>query len=262
MRQQTRALALLLERTRWDLFFASYAEPHQAGHLLWHLCDPSHLEHDPDAAEDVRGGIREIYKAVDEGIGDLLEGLPAETTVLVFTPHGMRPQNGRAEPTEAILERGGWLVHGAGPGKTGVRTWLLRTAWRTARRLLPEQARTAVARRVPRETWLPGMQLADVDWTATRAFPVPHEHVSYVRVNLSGREPQGSVEAGALDDVCAEIAEAVHELVDLDTGAPAVAEVVLTEKSIGEPTRAAFRTSRSSGPTRHPAGVCTRSALA
>jgi predicted AlkP superfamily phosphohydrolase/phosphomutase len=238
VRQQTRALGLLLERTRWDLFFASFAEPHQAGHLLWHLCDPTHLEHDPDAAEDVRAGMRQIYEAVDEGIGELLERLPADTTVLVFTPHGMRPQNGRAEPTEAILERGGWLVRGAGPGKTGVRTWLLRTAWRTARRLLPERARTAVARRVPRETWLPGMQLADVDWTATRAFPVPHEHVSYVRLNLKGREPQGSVDPTAVDAVCGELAEALHELVDLDTGEPAVVEVVRTEEVIGEPAHA------------------------
>jgi predicted AlkP superfamily phosphohydrolase/phosphomutase len=235
IRQQTRALGVLLERARWDLFFASFGEPHQAGHLLWHLLDPTHLEHRPDAPAEVREGLRTIYRAVDEGIGELLASLPADATLLVLTPHGMRSQNGRAEPTEAILERGGWFVRGAGPGKTGVRTWLLRTAWRTARSVLPERARTAVARRVPRESWLPDMQLADVDWAATTAFPLPHEHVSYIRVNLEGREPQGSVDARGAERVCAEIAEAFRELVDLDTGKPAVWDVVRIEDVIGGP---------------------------
>ena len=173
----------------------------------------------------------------------------------------MRPQNGRAEPTEAILERGGWLVRGAGPGKTGVRTWLLRTAWRTARRLLPEQARTAVAgeyrgRRGYRGCSSPmwtGRRL-EVPGSARARFIRPGQP-EWARATGLGRGGRPGRRLRGDRGSRPRARRPRHRRAGRGRGRA-------DREAIGEPAPRAFRTSRSSGRTRHPAGVCTRSALA
>ena len=58
--QQTRGVIALVEETDWNFFFASFSEPHQAGHLLWHLTDPAHPSYDPEAEADLKEAIVEL----------------------------------------------------------------------------------------------------------------------------------------------------------------------------------------------------------
>ena len=70
--EQTRGLEALIDETEWDFFFGSFAEPHQAGHLLWHLTDPEHPDYDPNASPDLHDALFAIYRAVDAGLGRLI----------------------------------------------------------------------------------------------------------------------------------------------------------------------------------------------
>ena len=68
------------------------------------------------------------------------------------------------------------------------------------RDLLPKDFRKSLARKLPtklRDKLAQRVDTADIDWTRTRAFWLPTDLEGCIRVNLKGREPQGTVEPGA-----------------------------------------------------------------
>jgi len=228
--EHTRGLAALIDRTEWDFYFCSFDQSHQAGHLLWHLVDPAHPEHDPAAATDLREALPAIYREIDTSIGTLIERLPDDCRVFVLTPHGMGP-NYISDPTSTILERGGWLVPRS---SDRLDRSLVRSLWSLGRRVVPERIRLAARNRLPQEGLLGDMQLAHVDWSQTRAFALPSDLTAYVRVNLAGREPEGTIAPGRqYDDVCDELVSAFSSLVHADSGLPATERVTRCDELLG-----------------------------
>jgi predicted AlkP superfamily phosphohydrolase/phosphomutase len=236
VRDQEMTMRVLLDRTEWQFFFGSFGEAHQAGHLLWHLEDPSHPLHDQSASEDVRDALRTIYRAVDSSIGRIVESLPRDCRLFLVTPHGMGP-NFVDDPAGAVLTVGGWLRRwpsaAVGPGRRGR---ALSSAWSATRRVVPTRVRIAARMRLPRDRLLAGLAFADVDWSATRAFTLPSDITSAVRVNLAGREPEGSVQPGLeyerlLDD----LSRAFLGLQFAGSGKPAVRAAVRFDHLLGRP---------------------------
>lgn len=90
----------------WDLFLTVMSEPHSAGHHLWHGVEPSHPCHGVDG-EAARERIEAVYRAVDAAVGRLVEGLPADTALVVFALHGMQP-NENDVPSLVLLPE---LIH-------------------------------------------------------------------------------------------------------------------------------------------------------
>lgn len=230
--EQTRGLVALAEGTEWDFFFGSYSEPHQAGHLLWHLADPGHPAHDPDADPDLKDALAAIYRAVDAGLGRVIERLPAGCRTFVLTPHGMAP-NYVEDPSELLLECGGWFARRTGISNGGVRKQVLRTGWGLARRVTPTRLRLATQGRFSNDGLRSEMPLSHVDWQRTRAFALPSDMTGYIRINLEGREPEGIVSPGKeYDLLCDELSEAFGS-VTTESGAPAVERVVRVDRLCG-----------------------------
>lgn len=238
--EQTRGLLALVEGTDWQLFFASFSEPHQAGHLLWHLMDPAHPDHDPDTPADLKDALTAIYRGVDAGIGRVIERLPDDCRVFVLTPHGMGP-NYIQDPTERLLEVGGWLVRRSAISRGGLLKELVRTAWSVGRRVTPERLRRAALSRLGLDRVQAEMPLNHIDWQRTRAFALPSDMTAYVRVNLDGREPEGIVARGReYVALCDELAQALGSLTHADSGAPAVEQVVRFDRLFGRPAEGAM----------------------
>jgi predicted AlkP superfamily phosphohydrolase/phosphomutase len=235
--EQTRGLAALIEGTDWDFFFGSYAESHQSGHLLWHLGDPLHQAHDPKAGTDVREALLAIYRAVDTGLGRLIARLPEECRVFVLTPHGMGPIY-IEDPAEPLLELGGWLVRRPDVSSAGLRERSVRAVWKLGRRVVPVRSRL---RRFVAQSRLGGaeraaMPLSHVDWQRTRAFALPSDMTTYIRINLAGREPEGIVRPGEeYDRLCDELSQALGAVTDADSGLSAVESIVRCDQAFGRP---------------------------
>ena len=68
-----------------------------------------------------------------------------------------------------------------------------------------------------------------------RAFACPiNEENGAIRVNLKGREPLGRVQPGAqYEDLCRELAEALRELRDVESGLPLIDELVHVPSRLG-----------------------------
>lgn len=80
----------LLQREEWDLFLTIFSETHSAAHYLWHLSQPDHPLHALLGSRASSGDpLLEVFKAVDQAIGEILTKAPENAYVLVFSGHGM-----------------------------------------------------------------------------------------------------------------------------------------------------------------------------
>jgi predicted AlkP superfamily phosphohydrolase/phosphomutase len=103
--------------------------------------------------------------------------------------------------------------------------------------LIPERLRGALSARLPQsvqERRLSERFRAGTDWSRTVAFAIPGLHAGFIRVNLAGREPAGTVDTGTgYRELVAEIEAELARLVDPVAGGPAVRRVYRTSDLTG-----------------------------
>jgi predicted AlkP superfamily phosphohydrolase/phosphomutase len=80
------------------------------------------------------------------------------------------------------------------------------------------------------------LEMRGMDWTQTRAFMVPSGDCGYLRLNLSGRERDGIVNAKDADQLLEQIASGLVTFRDPD-GRPAVKNVEIVSESAKERTQ-------------------------
>lgn len=217
VRAKTACALHYLARGPWDFFTVAYADPHDIGHQCWHLHDPSNPRHDAELVRAMGDPLRDVYVALDDAIGRLLDAVDGEATVLLFSGPGMGPPYSANHLLEEILRRLD------APRRT-LETRALDLARRAYRLFVPAHIRerpsaavTAVAQRAHH-----------AEMQRRRFFSVVNQqNAGAIRLNVVGREPQGVVRRGAqFDAVCDELETELRALVNLDDGKPLVTDVI------------------------------------
>jgi predicted AlkP superfamily phosphohydrolase/phosphomutase len=208
-----------LEQGGWDAFVAVFSESHCAGHQCWHLLDPDHPRHDPEVARAAGNPMRDVYRAIDRGIGELLELAGDETLTVVLASHGMGPHYDGTFLLGKILERLG--AQAPARPHPRLRRWL-----RGARRRLPGPLGRGVR---PLLEWVKAAEVRPLG--RGTCFQVPNNDAhGGIRVNLIGREPRGRVRPGKeYEAFCGTLARDLLELRNADTGMPLVRSVMRIE---------------------------------
>ena len=207
----------------WDLFLAVFGDSHCAGHQFWHLHAP---EDGQDEATELGDPLKDVYIALDNAIGRLLDQVDSDTTVMVFTSHGFGPHY----DASAVLDKALRRLEGTPYIHWPEVTEPLRAGYRS---LLPVDLRTRLrplaAKVISSVEWIDDLSMAR-DRKGRRCFMLPfNDNCASIRVNLVGREPQGCVRPGAeFDAFCTSLAADLMEIVDLETGQPVVKEVLKT----------------------------------
>ena len=238
----TRAKAALsrwiLEKERFDLFLTIFAEPHWAMHLLWDMLDQQHPEHSPERARRYAETFHEIFAAIDAFIGKAWAERP-ESGLVVFSLSGMGANFSGWHVLPEVLAR---LGLGPAMGRKQARAhwspmrqwgpWTMRALENLASPRLIEAAKAAIPARIW-DRWTRRLIFAASGWRDSRAFWLPNDYTGAIRINLQGREPNGRVAPGGeYDSVCRDISEALLELINIDTGQPAVHEVIRTHDAL------------------------------
>jgi predicted AlkP superfamily phosphohydrolase/phosphomutase len=65
----------------WDIFLLGFSDAHDAGHICWHLHDPSHPRHDAALVAEIGDPVKAIYMAIDAALGRLLDAMDENVTV-------------------------------------------------------------------------------------------------------------------------------------------------------------------------------------
>jgi predicted AlkP superfamily phosphohydrolase/phosphomutase len=256
---------LLAERCPdWDLAFVVAGEIHSAIENLWHGVDRDHPLHVMPSADEAGKGLRAVYRATDDLVGDLVAAFP-DARVVAFSMNGMGPNHSdiasmillpellfrkdAGRPLLRVPARWSRAADGMPVPEKGI-PWSqavmtrvkqfpepLDSARRIAARVLPERVkhllRPASSRAVPSPEgvlrtpldWMPA-DLYRRHWPSLRYFALPSFYDGRVRINLAGRESRGRVAAADYESVCDEVEALVRSCRDSRTGEPVVQQVV------------------------------------
>ncbi len=243
----------LLEETEWELFTTTVAETHSALHGFW----PSPNLNIPQYRESM---LHELYREIDRTVGAILEAVPEDSGLFVFSVEGMGA-NGSDLPAMVFLPE--LLYRYSFRGAKGLdfdRADLMKAGedWKPCRYwkehllpilrkpgfvgkhlrryLSPEQAAEWERRLgcVPAPfpphkvstNFKPSMWYSPL-WRQMKAFALPSFFSGLVRVNLAGREGHGVVPASDYHRICDELSEMLYGLRNPD-GTPAVRNIEKT----------------------------------
>ncbi|RLC92569.1 MAG: hypothetical protein DRI79_00175 [Chloroflexi bacterium] len=231
-----------LTRTRdWDFCMFVVSATDGAAHFFWHLHDPAFPGHDPVLAGQLGDVLLSVYQRTDECLGDLLEELGGDVSIVIVSDHGSGGRALRAIHLNRWLASHGWLHFEEDGGPEGrARHWVADGITRlkgVAYSLFPYQRLTWLRRMWPDRwrRWLSGYELfAGVDWSRTQAFS--EERRGNIWINLQGRDPQGIVEPGIeYETLRSEIIAALESMAAPETGAPVVHKVWRREELFDGP---------------------------
>jgi len=181
----------LLQAVDWSFFLVVFGETHRGGHLLWP--EPGY---EPFAAR--RDALLEVYRAVDEAVGDILDVVGKETTSVVFSLHGMETNRSQGHFVRPLMNRVNAAFEGRsadGPANRGGLVRMLRVA-------VPGRLQHAIARAAPIQLldWVSNRDVTGgMDWRRTPGFALRPDLHGYLRWNLAGREAAGTLEPGGAD---------------------------------------------------------------
>jgi hypothetical protein len=163
-------------------------------------------------------------------MGEILEAVDGEPNVVLLTSLGMATHYPTPDLADGFCRLLGYQVAPRGePARVGLASRL--AAW------APERLRGAIAGRLSpatQERRLSERFRAGTDWGRTVAFAIPGLHAGFIRVNLAGREPAGTVDTGAgYRGLLAEMEAELSRLIDPVAGTPAVRRVYRTADLTG-----------------------------
>jgi hypothetical protein len=219
----------LIRKKPWDLFLTAFGETHAAGHYLWHRSQADHPWYGAFGSGDGDPLLR-IHREVDRAIGRIEASLPAGAYLVVFSAEGMEA-NCMDLPSTVFLPE--LLYRRSFPGSLGLgvctsapgqlhwpsRSWVP-AVWSTQggvsglRRMLRCRLPSLLSYRLDR-LWpqsatdlLRPSEAGDLGyqptmwyqhlWPRMQAFALPSFSEGYVRINMKGREAEGSYRSAAL----------------------------------------------------------------
>jgi predicted AlkP superfamily phosphohydrolase/phosphomutase len=224
----------VLARESWELALIIFPEVHWAMHLLWQTYDRDHPDYDLDIRLPFDNVFLDLYRKLDAWIGRFIELMP-DAEVVVFSGSGLGPNYSGWHLLPEVLDK-----LGVGPS-------------------IPDESRHFLSSLLPMQRWgaskirkiedrlsldvieflkkcLPApiwdkltrrLLYAGNRWDRSKAFAIPNDYSGAIRINLEGREPDGLVSPGAeYEALCNEIVVELKQLINPDTGRPAVAEVI------------------------------------
>ncbi len=222
-----------------DFLMVHFLATDVAQHALWKHQDATHPYHRPDEAARYGTALRDIYARLDKAVGQLIEQLPADTTVIVMSDHGFGPLHRIVNLNNFFIERGLMALKRA--PWVQARAWAFRRGltpaaiWRVIERAGLQDMVWRVSKKARNEVVSKFLSFEDVDWSRTLAYSIGH--VGQVYLNVQGREPHGIIAPQDYVSVREQVMVALRELRDPGTGRPLVERIIPREQSAGEPAR-------------------------
>lgn len=231
---RTDAALHLLARHDWDLFMIVYVMTDRLQHLFWRFMDETHPEHDPELGQRFGEAIADGYRGVDREMGRILAACGGDATVIVMSDHGFGPLHRCFYVNSWLMQHGLLTLKRTLP-------WTFRRRPVPLRRILGKLRLDAIAEKLPAGMRNLGIPLVRrtakkwhdlVDWSRTKAYAADPLGIS---INLEGREPCGSVPAGAYEAVLGDIRGKLLALTDPATGKRVVDSITRSDETYTGP---------------------------
>jgi predicted AlkP superfamily phosphohydrolase/phosphomutase len=215
--KRQKSFEYLLDTTDWDFGVLVYVSTDRIQHCLMEYICPEHPEYERLKDTPVARQTRAVYQQLDAGLAELLERTTDDDLVVFMSDHGHQPCT-RTCTMDRILHHLGYLEFGRG----SLAFNLIR--WGPGRR---------IARRLYDIFKLHGkisIPASPIEWSKTRAYTSVVSTGEGVSVNLKGREPEGIVGQKDYDRVRDDVASALDDFRDPETGNPPIRKIYRKEE--------------------------------
>jgi predicted AlkP superfamily phosphohydrolase/phosphomutase len=203
----------LLRQAAWDCFTVVFTAPDRVQNVYWQYSDPADPR--PTAEDRQRWGhvILEVYKRLDEMLGQILDQMDGRTFLIVMSDHGFGAMYKEVNLNRWLVEQG-FLV----PATSLLSGQALTRGFRNVlRALLPRALRSKVRSRAPVRALFSSRVGFAIDWSRTVAYSVGK--FGNIFLNVRGREPDGIIEPGVpYEEVRAEIIHRLNAWMNPETG--------------------------------------------
>ena len=175
--ERRKLLDLELRRFKKGVLYCYFGMPDIIQHMFWRYIDPGHPMYDAHGAVQYKGVIDQWYQRMDEALGDAMEHMGKEDTIMVLSDHGFDTFR-RAVHINSWLRDNGYLAF-KDPG-----------------------------------AMIGAPLFANVDWSKTKAYALGF---GGIYINLKGRERDGIVNPGdEMQTIKTEIIQKMKGLTDED----------------------------------------------
>jgi predicted AlkP superfamily phosphohydrolase/phosphomutase len=195
IRQKAATARYLMQNKPWDCMMMMFGESDGAGHHFWKYCDPRSplFTSSPPNMQD---SIFRVYEELDKQLGQFKDMLPEDTTLLMMSDHGFGGvSNCVLHPNCFLHEQG--LLHFRGAASRWYSRFLdglkLRAVVFLPSKLKRLLYRVAGSRLGTIES---RVRFGMIDWPKTVAYFEENPYYPALRINLKGRQPEGTVEPG------------------------------------------------------------------
>ncbi|MFC2157847.1 alkaline phosphatase family protein [Acidobacteriota bacterium] len=168
-----------MSRLESGLLFYYVSSTDQRQHMFWRFLDKTHSQYDEKLAREFGDTIQNIYIKADRMLDRVMQAADKDTVIMVLSDHGFAPYR----------------------RSFNVNTWLKHSGYHS---VLNERQKID-----------DGMFL-NTDWTRTKAYAYG---LNSIFLNITGREREGIVKAEEKTAVAREIAAAIEQYKDPQTGA-------------------------------------------
>jgi len=236
-----------LKKGDWDFFAQVFSECHCVGHQCWHLHDPHHPSYNPETAYAIGDPIRDVYKAIDAGIGKILASVDKDIIIFFLASHRMAHAFGGYFLLADILKKLNLLTKRPSSAINYKSSSQIRKIYNfliQSWRKIPETIRTPfepplfslhdwiVDQVNARERPTLPPDVKNVDQNTSKCFPIINGNaVSGIRINLAGREPNGFIQPGReFDNLIQQLSADLLSIIDCETGKPLIKGVKNTSQ--------------------------------
>ncbi len=207
----------LMNLEEWDLFLCCFSATHRGGHKFW---DISSSKEDMNNEQKLifNNWLKDIYKECDNAVGKILETVPKDVTIIVFSLHGMGANTSLSEyflpQMISDIVNGKQEKNNMGGFIKKIRNQIP-LEWRSNfKRLLPLKIQDKLT-----AYW----RMGGTKWERTKIFNMLSDLQGYIRLNLKGREKEGIVEKGEeYENLCTKIIDGLKTYKDEKNQEPVI----------------------------------------
>ncbi len=155
----------LIKNKQWDLFFGMIMGSDRMNHNFWRFFDKGHRRY--ECKPEFETALKDYYKFLDKNLGELIQLLDEDTTIIVVSDHGIQRMDTRVNLSD----------------------WLIKEGYLVLKEPVKEKMKFTM-----------GM----VDWKKTKVF-ARGAWDGQIFINLKGREEQGIVDEEEYKNIIEEL---------------------------------------------------------
>lgn len=227
------ALAYLRQREDWDFTMVVFNGTDTISHAMWKFMDANHPLHDPSKQAKYGTAIRDYYQYLDKHLGDIVDNLSDDTTLILMSDHGFGPFHKFIHVNNWLIQEGFMNIKPTLASKLKQTVFNLGFSPMNVYNILMKFGLGGLKKGVVRgngqgllKTLF--LSFADIDWQRTPAYSLGN--VGQIYLNVIGREPHGCVSPGQeYEQTRDQIIERLKLLKDPETGETVVEEIYKRE---------------------------------